>query len=118
MRAILIDPTMRTCEAVDLPDFVAGIRRHFGRAKLVRVAVLPKRDRVHVVVSNDMCDTFTLGGSGPHRGLGLVLGPRGLFGMVMDSRTDIDGLRSILSFGSRPRPVHPDEIGDRDGRAA
>jgi hypothetical protein len=101
-----------------LPDFIAGIRRHFGGAKLVRVAVLPKGDRVHVVVPNDTCDTFTLGGSGPHRGLGLVLGRRGLFGMVMNPRTDIDGLRSILSFGSQARPAYPDEVVHRDGRAA
>jgi hypothetical protein len=30
VRAILIDPVRRTLDAVDLPDFVAGIRRRFA----------------------------------------------------------------------------------------
>jgi hypothetical protein len=106
VRAILIDPTARSCDEIDLPDFIAGIRKHFGGAKLVRVAIMPKGDRVHIVqADDDEPHTFTLGGSGPHRGLGLVLGPRGLFGMVKNSRTRIDGLTAILSFGSQPMPT-------------
>lgn len=113
MRAILIDPTTRRCDEVELPDFMAGIRDRFGNAKLVRVATLPKGDRVHVVAPReDAAETFTIGGSGPHRGLGLILGVQGLFGMVKDTRTSVDALAAILSFGSGPENPHVQD--DRD----
>jgi hypothetical protein len=100
MRAILIDPTERSIGEVELPDFIAEIRRKFGGARLTRIATLPTGDRVHLVVADDdNANAFPLGGSGPHRGLGLILGRRGLYGMVMNSRTDLDGLTAILSFG-------------------
>jgi hypothetical protein len=52
MRTILIDPADRTVAEVDLPDFLAEIRRRFGNAKLARVETLPRGDRLHVVVSD------------------------------------------------------------------
>jgi hypothetical protein len=79
MRAILIDPTERTLDEVDLPDLVAEIRREFGGAKPIRVATLPNSGCVHVVLTDHANeDTFSLGGSRPHRGLGLILARRGL----------------------------------------
>ena len=101
MRAILINPTERSIGAIELPDFVAGIRREFGGARLTRIATLPTGDRVHLVgAADDNANSFSLGGSGPHRGLGLILGRRGIYGMVMNTRTDINGLTDILSFGT------------------
>jgi hypothetical protein len=41
MRAILIDPTERSIGEVELPDFIAEIRRKFGGARLTRIATLP-----------------------------------------------------------------------------
>jgi hypothetical protein len=100
MRAILIDPVEQTLDVVDLPDFVAGIRRHFRGAKLVRIATLPAGDRVHVVVSHDdPPNTFSLGGSGPHRGTGLILGPQGQYGMLKNSRTGLNSIAAIVAFG-------------------
>ncbi|MCA1536721.1 hypothetical protein I6F21_29785 [Bradyrhizobium sp. NBAIM03] len=100
MRAILINPGDRSIGVVDLPDFPHAIRRKYGGAKLVRIATLPAGDRVHLLVAHhDYAPSFSLGGSGPHHGLGLILGRRGLYGMLMNSRTDVESLAAILKFG-------------------
>lgn len=100
MRAILINPGDRSIGIVDLPDFTHAIRRMYGGAKLVRIATLPTGDRVHLLVDHhDNAASFTLGGSGPHHGLGLILGRRGLYGMLMNSRTDVEKVTAILKFG-------------------
>lgn len=38
MRAIQINPSDRSVDIVELPDFIDGIRRKFGDAKPVRIA--------------------------------------------------------------------------------
>lgn len=56
-------------------------------------------------------NAFCIGGSGPHYGVGLIIGPREAYGLIKDSTTDIDGVVAILTFtdilnASEP-PAHP-----------
>jgi hypothetical protein len=104
MRAMLIDPTTRVVSEVDVPDFVEGIRRRFEGARLLRVGTLPGGDGVHVVATEGTKGAaFTIGGSGPHRGYGLIVGKRGRFGMIRNSTADLDGVASIVSFAPAVR---------------
>lgn len=113
MRAILIDPSDCSVGEVNLPDFTDGIRRKFGGAKLVHVATLPTGDRVHLVATDAHCaPSFSLGGSGPHHGLGLILGRRGLYGMLGNSRSDVEAMAAMLKFNQSAGDAH----GGTDGR--
>ncbi|PSO23145.1 hypothetical protein [Bradyrhizobium sp. MOS002] len=106
MRAILIESSERIISEADLPEFKSVIRRRFDGAKLIRVGTLPSGDGVYVVPSESRDHFFTIGGSGPHYGTGLILGKSGCFGVLAKALTDFEALASIVTFGPPPSGDH------------
>lgn len=102
MRAILIEPTDRMISEANLPEFTSGIVRQIGGAELLCIGTLPSGDGVYVTPSEDTVNFFSIGGSGPHYGVGLVIGKRGAFGVLKSAMTDFEALASIVTF--RPAP--------------
>ena len=89
----------RSVAEIDLPEFLADVRRRFDNAKLARVGTLPCGDRLHVVASDAAClGAFYLGGLGPHRGRGLILGQLGQYELIKPSSTKLDAVVAMLSL--------------------
>ncbi|MFQ3451793.1 hypothetical protein PMN64_00490 [Bradyrhizobium sp. UFLA01-814] len=112
MRAYVIDPMDESLSEVDLPDLTSEIRRLFDGARIERVETLPAGDAIHLVVSDASAGTFRVGGSRDYRGVGLVLGRRGAFGLFGHVMTDLDSLSAILRFGSCIEPQTVAEVTD------
>jgi hypothetical protein len=109
MRALLIGSSDETISEIEVPDLMPDVRRKFGGARLVRTGTLPSGDGVHVIASSGVQKAFSLGGSEPYCGPGLVLGKRGPFGILKRAATELDALASIISFAS-DRSIRSDRL--------
>lgn len=114
VRAIYIDPFDREVSETRVPDVWHDLRSRYEGAKLVRVAYMPSGDAVYVAEElRDAREAFSVGGSKTFGGFGLILGPKGQFGLLSDAVVDCDDVAKLTRFCSRSD--HADGIEEVSG---
>ncbi len=73
MRSVLIDPTVKVVEVLDIPSMRSATIRFFSE-RPTPVQRLPRGDVV-LAAKSASGDAFVLGGAGPIAGPGLIVGP-------------------------------------------
>ena len=97
MRALLIDPDTRSIESIEMFATIVNIEGAIGgRAK--RFHRLPNNSQLFAVENADCFDAFSLGGSSPIVGKGLIVGLRGQFGFYKDTRIDEQDVEKLIRF--------------------
>lgn len=105
IRAISIDPALRLLTAIEFSPETRSLSEFFG-AKPIMAAKLPKGD-VLLTTAREYGEAFTVGGSRPIVGHGLIVGRRGEWGQHTSARIALDDVVTMVRWTSVAKPTGP-----------
>ncbi|MGO4511082.1 hypothetical protein AB4Z51_29150 [Bradyrhizobium sp. 2TAF36] len=105
IRAISIDPAARSITTIQISPEKWSLRAFFGEKPIV-TAKLPKGD-VLLKTVREHGEAFTVGGSRPIVGNGLIVGRPGEWGRRVSARIALDDVVTMVRWTSIEKPVPP-----------
>lgn len=100
MRIVLINPFDRSVVAASLPNDVRSFREHLGE-RSISAGRLPNGDQLLVGRDVRSHQRFSVGGSKPHAGFGVVVGPL-REGEFKNSTSRLDDIARLVRFSEIP----------------
>lgn len=105
IRAISIDPAVRSITAIEISPEKWSLRQFFGEKPIV-TAKLPKGDVLYKA-ARECGEAFTVGGSPPIVGHGLIVGRPGEWGWRGSARVALADVVTMVRWTSVERPSSP-----------
>jgi hypothetical protein len=100
VRALAIDPEHAKVSTIDIAETMQDIAAELGgRPSLVHS--LPNGGRLYAVLDCEAAFVFSVGGSAPILGKGVIVGRRGAHGIFKSTLADERAVASIVRFSTK-----------------